>query len=74
MEDKTLQDGTLQKGLKKLHVQMVALGGVIGSAYFYGVGGFIQMTGPAAFLAFALGGILVFCTLYCLGELLVAMP
>lgn len=50
MEDKTLQEGGLNKGLKKLHVQMVALGGVIGSAYFYGVGGFIEMTGPAAFL------------------------
>lgn len=74
MEDKTLQEGSLNKGLKKLHVQMVALGGVIGSAYFYGVGGFIEMTGPAAFLAFALGGVMVFCTLYCLGELLVAMP
>ncbi len=64
----------LKKGLKKMHVQMVALGGVIGSAYFYGLGGLMSMTGPAAFLAFAFGGILVFSTLYCLGELLVAMP
>lgn len=32
---------TLSKGLKKLHVQMVALGGVIGSAYFYGIGGLL---------------------------------
>lgn len=68
------QEGGLKRGFKKLHVQMVALGGVIGSAYFYGVGGFIEMTGPGAFLAFALGGVMVFCTLYCLGELLVAMP
>lgn len=74
MEEKTLQDGTLNKGLKKLYVQMISLGGVIGSAYFYGVGGFIEMTGPGAFIAFALGGLMVFCTLYCLGELLVAMP
>ncbi|MBR0597296.1 amino acid permease [Sinanaerobacter chloroacetimidivorans] len=67
-------DNDLKKGLKKLHVQMVALGGVIGSAYFYGLGGLMSMTGPASFLAFAFGGILVFSTLYCLGELLVAMP
>jgi len=67
-------DNDLKKGLKKMHVQMVALGGVIGSAYFYGLGGLISMTGPAAFLAFAFGGLLVFSTLYCLGELLVAMP
>lgn len=75
MESQTLnQDNELKKGLKKLHVQMVALGGVIGSAYFYGIGGLIEMTGPGAFIAFGIGGILVFSTLYCLGELLIAMP
>jgi len=75
MDSVTLNhDNDLKKGLKKMHVQMVALGGVIGSAYFYGLGGLMSMTGPAAFLAFAFGGILVFSTLYCLGELLVAMP
>lgn len=53
---------------------MVALRGVIGSAYFYGLGGLISMTGPAAFLAFAFGGLYVFSTLYCLGKLYVVMP
>jgi AAT family amino acid transporter len=68
------QGGSLRRGLKKNQVQMVALGGVIGSAYFLGTGYTLSATGPGAIFAFAFAGALVFMMMLCLGELSVAMP
>lgn len=68
------QEGSLRRGLKKSQVQMVALGGIIGSAYFLGSGYTLGTAGPGAILAFAFAGVLVFLMMMCLGELSVAMP
>lgn len=64
----------LRKGLKSRHIHMIALGGIIGSAYFLGTGYLIHEVGPCAFLAYILGGIITFLTMTCLAELTVAMP
>ena len=53
---------------------MVALGGIIGSAYFLGSGYTLGTAGPGAVLSFAFAGVLVFLMMMCLGELSVAMP
>jgi AAT family amino acid transporter len=64
----------LHRGLKPRHLQLIALGGIIGSGYFLGTGYVIQQTGPGAFLSYLLGGLIVLCVMYCLGELAVAIP
>ncbi|ATW28492.1 amino acid permease [Candidatus Formimonas warabiya] len=64
----------MQRGLKNRHIQLIAMGGIIGSCYFLGNGYLIDTMGPAACLAFLFGGMIVFMVTYCLGELAVAMP
>ncbi|AQS58776.1 amino acid permease [Desulforamulus ferrireducens] len=69
----TTGDG-LQRGLKSRHLQLIALGGIIGSGYFLGTGYVIDSAGPAATLAYLLGGLIVLCVMLCMGELAVAIP
>lgn len=64
----------LQRGLKSRHLQLIALGGIIGSGYFLGTGYVIDSAGPAATLAYLLGGLIVLCVMLCMGELAVAIP
>ncbi len=67
-------DGGLKRGLKDRHVQLIALGGIIGSGYFLGTGAIVHEVGPSVFLAYILGGIIIYLTMLCLGELAVAIP
>ncbi len=64
----------LHKGLKKRHISLIALGGIIGSSYFLGTGYVLNQIGPAACLAYILGGLIMFLTMACLGELSTADP
>ena len=67
-------DEGFKRGLKDRHVQLIALGGIIGSGYFLGTGEVVNNVGPSAFLAYILGGIIVYLTMICMGELAVAIP
>lgn len=69
-----IADGGYRRGLKDRHVQLIALGGIIGSGYFLGTGEIIHLVGPSVFLAYLLGGIIIFLTMHCMGELAVAIP
>jgi GABA permease len=64
----------LRRTLKTRHMQMIALGGVIGAGLFVGSGVVIQATGPAAVLSFALTGALVVLVMRMLGEMAAAHP
>lgn len=64
----------LNRGLKSRHIQMIALGGIIGSGYFLGSGYVVGKAGPASVLAYLLGGLIVYAVMVCLGELAVARP
>jgi GABA permease len=66
--------GGLQRGLKSRHLQMIALGGVIGAGLFVGSGVVVQSAGPAAVLSFALTGAIVVLVMRMLGEMAVAHP
>jgi GABA permease len=66
--------GGLQSGLKRRHVTMIALGGVIGAGLFVGSGAVINQTGPAAVLSYLAAGALVILVLSMLGEMAVANP
>src|SRR6516164_4035723 len=73
-DDASAGHSELRRTLKTRHMQMIALGGVIGAGLFVGSGVVIQQTGPAAFLSFALTGALVVLVMRMLGELAAAYP
>jgi len=64
----------LQRGLKNRHIQMIALGGAIGTGLFYGSAGAIQMGGPSVILAYLIGGAVIFLIMRMLGEMSVDEP
>jgi len=64
----------LQRGLKNRHIQLIALGGAIGTGLFLGIGPAIQMAGPAVLLGYALAGIIAFLIMRQLGEMVVEEP
>lgn len=65
----------LSKSLKGRHLQMIAIGGSIGTGLFVGSGKVLEQGGPAAMLiGFILIGIMLFCTVHALGELAVIFP
>ena len=67
-------DQGYQRGLSARTVQMIAIGGAIGTGLFYGAGGAIEKAGPALILAYLVAGLAVFVIMRALGELLVYRP
>lgn len=67
-------DEGYQRGLTARTVQMIAIGGAIGTGLFYGAGGAIEKAGPALILAYALAGLAIFIVMRALGELLIYRP
>ena len=72
--NKVMNETKMNRGLKNRHLQLISLGGVIGSGYFLGTGYVLEQAGPAAVLAYLLGGIIVLCVMLCLAELAVEKP
>ncbi|UXA07817.1 amino acid permease [Mycobacterium sp. SMC-2] len=64
----------LRQGLSQRQLSMIALGGVIGAGLFVGSGVVINDTGPAAFLTYALCGLLIVLVMRMLGEMAAASP
>ena len=64
----------LKKGLKQRHLTMIAMGGVIGAGLFVGSGKVIAAAGPAAFLTYAITGVLIILVMRMLGEMATADP
>ncbi|MGQ3382836.1 amino acid permease [Glutamicibacter sp. TV12E] len=68
------QDG-LKRGLKARHMQMIAIGGSIGTGLFVASGGTISEAGPGgALVAYALIGIMVLLLMQSLGEMSARLP
>ncbi len=65
----------LTRSLKGRHLQMIAIGGSIGTGLFVGSGGALAIGGPASLvIAFVLIGIMLYCTVHALGEMAVLFP
>ncbi|KAK7885763.1 histidine permease [Exophiala xenobiotica] len=65
----------LLRRLKGRHLQMIAIGGSIGTGLFVGSGKALAYGGPASLLlAFSLTGMMMYCTVQALGELAVLFP
>lgn len=68
------QNNDMQRGLKNRHIQMIALGGAIGTGLFYGSAKTIQLAGPGITLSYAIGGFVIFLVMRMLGEMSVHEP
>lgn len=66
------KEQTLNRGLKNRHVQLIAIGGAIGTGLFLGSGHSIALTGPAILFAYIITGIICFLMMRVLGELLLS--
>jgi AAT family amino acid transporter len=65
----------LARRLSGRQVQMIAIGGTIGTGLFLGTGESLAKGGPASMLiAYAICGGIVFITMLCLGEMAAFMP
>src|SRR6187551_1268330 len=62
------------KTLKPRQVQMIAIGGAIGTGLFMGAGGRLASAGPGLFIVYAICGVFVFFILRALGELVLHRP
>ncbi|MEQ1418521.1 amino acid permease [Acinetobacter indicus] len=68
------ESSQLQRGLKNRHIQLIAMGGAIGTGLFLGSAQVIQSAGPSIILGYAIGGLIAFLIMRQLGEMIVHEP
>lgn len=66
------ENENLSRGLKNRHVQLLAIGGAIGTGLFLGSGRSIHLAGPSILFAYAITGLICFLIMRALGELLLS--
>jgi amino acid transporter, AAT family len=64
----------LEHKLKNRHVQMIAIGGAIGTGFFVASSNAIMLTGPSITLAYIIGGLIIYAIMRALGEMTVDYP
>ncbi|MFJ1763863.1 amino acid permease [Amycolatopsis sp. NPDC088138] len=67
-------DAGYSKALKPRHVNMIAIGGAIGTGLFLGAGGRLAQAGPALAIVYAVCGLFAFFVVRALGELILYRP
>ncbi|MEU4342172.1 amino acid permease [Nocardia sp. NPDC023852] len=70
----SIEDHGYHKSLKPRQLQMIAIGGAIGTGLFLGAGGRLANAGPGLFLVYAVCGLFAFLILRALGELVLHRP
>ena len=68
------QHPQLKHGLSNRHIQLIALGGSIGTGLFLGISQTIKLAGPSVILGYALAGLIAFFMMRQLGEMVVEEP
>lgn len=64
----------LRRDLRNRHIQLIALGGAIGTGLFYGASDSIGAAGPAVIVSYLIGGIVIYLVMRALGEMSVDHP
>ena len=64
----------LKRGLSNRHIQLIAIGGAVGTGLFLGIGKAAILAGPSVILGYAIAGIFAFFILRQLGEMVVDEP
>ncbi|MBW7986400.1 amino acid permease [Lactobacillus helveticus] len=71
-EKKSETNSGYKRTLSNAHIQLIALGGTIGTGLFLGVGDSIHRTGPSVILIYIIVGIFLFLLMRALGELIMS--
>ncbi|HIZ49601.1 MAG TPA: amino acid permease [Candidatus Pseudomonas excrementavium] len=74
MTEPVQHQGQLKRGLTNRHIQLIALGGAIGTGLFLGSAGVMKSAGPSMLLGYAIGGFVAFLIMRQLGEMIVEEP
>ncbi|BCD87493.1 aromatic amino acid transporter AroP [Pseudomonas solani] len=74
MDGQQLHAGSLKRGLENRHIQLIALGGAIGTGLFLGSAGVLKSAGPSMILGYAIAGFIAFLIMRQLGEMIVEEP
>jgi L-asparagine permease len=72
--DFSTEDAGYHKTLRPRQIQMIAIGGAIGTGLFMGAGGRLASSGPSLVLVYAICGFFAFLILRALGELVLHRP
>ncbi|WP_332605352.1 amino acid permease [Acinetobacter sp. ESBL14] len=64
----------LKRGLKNRHIQLIAMGGAVGTGLFLGSAQAIQSAGPSIILGYAIVGLIAFLIMRQMGEMIVEEP
>lgn len=70
MDQKANKSNQLERGLSNRHVQMIALGGAIGTGLFLASGESIHDAGPAILISYLITGIICFWMMRAMGEMM----
>lgn len=64
----------MRRELKNRHIQLIALGGAIGTGLFYGSAESISQSGPSVLLVYFVTGLMIFLVMRHMGEMIVDEP
>jgi len=65
---------SLKRGLSYRHIQLIAIGGAIGTGLFLGSAKTISLTGPSIVFVYAIIGVIIYFVLRAMGEILLSNP
>lgn len=72
--EKTKDKNKLKRGLTNRHIQLIALGGAVGTGLFLGIGPAAVLAGPSVILGYGIAGLIAFFIMRQLGEMVVQEP
>lgn len=72
MSEQTQAQEKLKRGLTNRHIQLIAIGGAIGTGLFMGAGKTISLAGPSIVLVYAVIGFFMFLVMRAMGEILLS--
>jgi len=67
-----MEDRNLSRSLQSRHIQMIAIGGAIGTGLFLGSGSAFRKAGPSIILSYLIVGVFCFFMMRAIGELLLS--
>ena len=67
-----MENHELKRSMSNRHIQLIAIGGAIGTGLFLGAGKSISLAGPSILLVYIIIGFFLFIMMRALGELLLS--